>query len=262
MAERLAVVNRTFSVAVDLLTPTPVLADALRLSGKAAEILRVVRKPASGEPGPIALTDGEALPLPDAGIDLIVSALGLQYVNDLPGVFAQIRRALKPDGLFLAVLLGGDTLTELRQSLTAAETELRQGTSPRVLPFAGVREIGALLQRGEFALPVADQERVTTRYRDAVALMRDLRAMGATNILRERSRKPLTKAILGRAAAIYAERFSDPDGRIRATFDLIWLSGWAPHESQQRALRPGSAKQRLADALGAQERPAGEKAGS
>jgi hypothetical protein len=158
------------------------------------------------------------------------------------------------------VLLGGDTLTELRQSLAAAENELRQGASPRVLPFAGVREIGALLQRGEFTLPVTDQDRATVRYGNAIALMRDLRAMGATNILRERSRKPLTKAMLGRTAAIYAERFSDPDGRIRATFDFIWLSGWAPHESQQRPLRPGSAKARLADALGAPEVSAGDKA--
>lgn len=261
-AERLAVVNRTFASSVDLLTPGPALADELLRTGKVETLIRLDRiAPEQRGSVPFAIAGGEALPLGHGGVDLIVSALGLQFVNDLPGAFAQIRRALRPDGLFLAALIAGDTLTELRQSLAAAEVEIRGGVSPRVAPFAGVRELGALLQRGAFALPVADQDRITIRYDDAFGLMRDLRAMGATNILAERSRVPLTRTILMRMAAIYAERFSDPDGRIRATFDIGWISGWAPHESQQKPLRPGSAKARLADALGAREIGTGDKAG-
>jgi SAM-dependent methyltransferase len=175
--------------------------------------------------------------------------LALQVVNDLPGALAQIRRALRPDGLLLAATLGGDTLTELRQSFAAAEAELDGGVSPRVAPFADLRDIGALLQRTGFALPVTDVDRVIVRYDSAFALMQDLRKMGATTVLVERRRTPLRRATLLRMAAVYAERFSDPDGRIRATFEVIWLSGWAPHESQQKPLRPGSAKASLADAV-------------
>jgi hypothetical protein len=178
------------------------------------------------------------------------------------GALAQIRRALKPDGLFLGALLGGETLTELRQSFFAAESELSGGASPRVTPFAELRIVGALLQRVGFALPVIDQDRRTVRYDSAFDLMRDLRAMGCANALHERSRRPLRRDVLARAVETYAERFADPDGRVRATFDVISLSGWAPHESQQQPLRPGSAKARLADALRTTERDAGEKAGS
>lgn len=205
--------------------------------------------------------DEEALPFADGSLDLIVSALALQSVNDLPGALAQIRRALKPDGLFLAALLGGETLTELRQSFAAAEAEIDGGVSPRVAPFADLRDLGALLQRAGFALPVVDTDRVTVRYATAFDLMRDLRGMGATNALTERRRVPMKRATLLRMASIYAERFGDPDGRLRASFDIVWLSGWAPHESQQQPLRPGSAKARLADALKTSELPAGEKAG-
>jgi SAM-dependent methyltransferase len=201
------------------------------------------------------------LPCAPESLDLVVSALAFQFVNDLPGALAQIRKALRPDGLLLAAFAGGDTLTELRESFAAAESELTGGASPRVAPFAEVRAMGNLLQRAGFALPVTDQDRLTLRYADMLGLMRDLRAMGATNPLVERSRVPLSRRVLIRAAAIYAERFSDPDGRVRATFDIISLSGWAPHESQQKPLRPGSARMRLADALGTIERPAGEKAG-
>jgi SAM-dependent methyltransferase len=206
--------------------------------------------------------DEEALPFADASLDLAVSALALQWVNDLPGTLAQIRRALKPDGLFLAALLGGETLTELRQSFAAAEAEIEGGISPRVAPFGDVRELGGLLQRAGLALPVADVDRLIVRYATPFDLIRDLRGMGATNALIERRRVSLKRATLQRMAEIYAGRFSDPDGRLRATFDIVWLSGWAPHESQQQPLKPGSAKSRLADALKTIELPAGEKPGS
>jgi SAM-dependent methyltransferase len=207
------------------------------------------------------VVDGEGKPLTEESFDLVVSALSLQFVNDLPGTLAQIRRALKPDGLLLAAMLGGETLTELRQAFAQAESEIEGGVSPRVAPFADLRDIGALLQRAGLALPVVDSDRVTVRYASIFDLMQDLRRMGATNALVERRRVPLRRATLIRLGEIYAERFSDADGRIRATFETIWLSGWAPHESQQKPLKPGSAQQRLADALGAKERSAGEKAG-
>jgi SAM-dependent methyltransferase len=191
----------------------------------------------------------------------VVSALSLQFVNDLPGALVQIRRVLKPDGLFVAALAGGDTLTELRQSFAAAESEIEGGLSPRVAPFGDVRDLGALLQRAGLALPVTDVDRITVRYDTAFALMHDLRRMGATNTLLDRRRVPLRRATLMRMAEIYAERFADADGRLRATFEIVWLSGWAPHPSQQQPLRPGSARARLADALGTQEISTGEKAG-
>ena len=191
----------------------------------------------------------------------MVSALTLQFVNDLPGTLIQIRRALRPDGLFLAAMLGGDTLTELRQAFAQAEAEIEGGISPRVAPFVDIRDAGALLQRAGFALPVTDVDRLTVRYRSAFALMHDLRRMGATNPLIERRRAPLRRATLMRMAQVYAERFADPDGRLRATFEIVFLSGWAPHASQQQPLRPGSAQARLADALGTREISTGEKAG-
>ena len=208
----------------------------------------------AGRVGQLARVDlpdieSEPLALQPESLDLAVSALAFQFVNDLPGVLAQIRRALKPDGLLLAAMIGGDTLTELRQSFAAAEAELEGGVSPRVAPFADLRDIGALLQRAGFALPVTDVDRIVVRYDSAFALMADLRRMGATNILVERRRTPTRRATLLRMAQIYGERFADADGRIRATFDVIWLSGWAPHESQQKPLKPGSAKASLAEAV-------------
>ncbi len=164
-------------------------------------------------------------------------------------MLAQVRRALKPDGLLLAAMIGGDSLTELRQAFAAAEAECDGGVSPRVAPFADLRDIGALLQRAGFALPVTDVDRVVVRYANAFALMQDLRRMGAANVLIERRRTPTPRATLLRMAEIYAERFADADGRIRATFDIIWLSGWAPHASQQQPLKPGSAKASLAEAV-------------
>jgi SAM-dependent methyltransferase len=193
--------------------------------------------------------ESEPLPLAPESFDLAVSALALQFVNDLPGVLAQIRRALKPDGLLLAAMVGGDTLTELRQSFAAAEAELEGGVSPRVAPFADLRDVGALLQRVGFALAVTDVDRSVVRYDNAFALMQDLRRMGATNVLMERRRTPTRRATLLRMAQIYGERFADPDRRIRATFDVIWLSGWAPHASQQQPLQPGSAEASLAEAV-------------
>jgi SAM-dependent methyltransferase len=199
--------------------------------------------------------------LRDGSIDLIVSGLSLQFVNDLPGTLIQVRRALRPDGLFIAALLGGQTLTELRQALAEAESEVEGGVSPHVAPFVDVRELGALLQRAGLALPVTDIDRVTVRYDSVSALMHDLRRMGATNVLIERRRTPPRRRTLGLMTEIYSERFADADGRLRATFDVLWLSAWAPHESQQQPLKPGSAQVRLADALGSKEQSTGEKAG-
>ena len=217
--------------------------DAGRIAAKAA------RRSLPVDHARIDPDQSETLPLQPQSLDLAVSALAFQFVNDLPGVLAQIRRALRPDGLLLAAMIGGDTLTELRQSFAAAEAECEGGVSPRVAPFADLRDIGALLQRAGLALPVTDVDRVVVRYDSAFALMADLRRMGATNILIERRRTPTRRATMLRMAQIYGERFADADGRIRATFDVIWLSGWAPHESQQKPLKPGSAKASLEAAV-------------
>ena len=195
-----------------------------------------------------------------AKYDLAISLLSMQWLNDLPGVLVQIKRLLKPDGLLLAAMIGGDSLTELRETLATAEGEIEGGMSPRVSPMIEVRTLGGLLQRAGLALPVTDIDRITVRYANMIELMRDLRRMGATNALIERSRKPLRRATLLRAEQIYRDRYADADGRIRATFEILWLSGWAPHESQQQPLKPGSAKARLADALRAVEHSTGEKA--
>ena len=262
-AERLAAVLRRFDVAADLGTPTDVVRTALTRLPTIGTVIRsdaALDATATPEPTRVA-ADEETLPFREASLDLVVSGLALQFVNDLPGVLVQIRRALKPDGLFLAALLGGETLTELRQSFAAAESEIEGGASPRVAPFADLRELGALLQRAGFALPVTDVDRITVRYDNAFDLMRDLRRMGATNALLARRRTPLRRATLLRMAEIYAERFADSDGRLRATFEIVWLSGWAPHPDQQQPLKPGSAQHRLADALGAKEISTGEKAG-
>jgi len=256
LADRLGAVLREFPLAVDLGTPSDTVRTTLARLTSIGRLLRVASSPDAD-----IVADEEALPFRDASLDLVVSALALQFVNDLPGALVQVRRALRPDGLFLAAVLGGETLTELRQSFAAAEAEVEGGVSPRVAPFADVRAMGALLQRAGFALPVTDVERLTVRYSSPFILMGELRRMGATNVLVQRRRVPLRRATLKRMAEIYAERFSDPDGKVRATFEIIWLSGWAPHESQQKPLRPGSAQARLADALGTREIGAGEKAG-
>ena len=251
LTERLSLVQRRFEVGVDLAGYRGQLAQSLAAGGQIDRLVRLERDPAAFGPDRTGAVvgDEELLPFADGSVDLVASALSLHLTNDTPGVFVQIRRALKPDGLFLAALLGGDTLSELRASLLAAEAELHGGASPRVAPFVDLREAGALLQRTGFALPVIDQDRLTVRYDTLFDLMRDLRAMGVTNMLSARSRRPVGRALFLRAAAIYAERFADSDGRLRATFDVIYLSGWRPHDSQQKPLKPGSAAMRLADAL-------------
>jgi SAM-dependent methyltransferase len=235
MEERLAAVKRDFADVADIWTPGDALRKPLALRFKSFTH--------------VDLEDSEVLPLQPGQLDLVISALALQFVSDLPGVLAQIRRALRPDGLLLAAMLGGDTLTELRQCFAAAEAELDGGVSPRVAPFADLRDIGALLQRAGLALPVTDVDRVVVRYDSAFTLMADLRRMGASNILIERRRTPTRRATMLRMAQIYGERFADVDGRIRATFDVIWLSGWAPDESQPKPLRPGSATASLEEAV-------------
>jgi SAM-dependent methyltransferase len=235
--ERLHAVLREFADAADIWTAGEIFRKPLRDRFKSVTQISLDE------------TGQEVLPLQPESLDLAVSALAFQFVNDLPGVLAQIRRALRPDGLLLAAMLGGDTLTELRQCFAAAEAECEGGVSPRVVPFADLRDVGALLQRAGFALPVTDVDRVVARYDSAFALMQDLRRMGATNILAERRRTPTRRATMLRMAQIYAERFADSDGRIRATFDVIWLSGWAPHPNQQKPLQPGSAKASLAEAV-------------
>ncbi|GLK68449.1 methyltransferase domain-containing protein [Hansschlegelia plantiphila] len=250
VADRLAATLRVFPVALDLASPG---LDVRRvLDGRAPGATTFRATPRERDGGAL-VCDLEALPFAADRLDLVVSSLALQFVDDLPGVFAQIRRALRPDGLFMAALLGGDTLVELRNAFAAAEVEIEGGVSPRVLPFADVRALGGLLQRAGFTLPVTDVDRVTVRYDSPFGLMADLRAWGATNTLVERRRTPLRRATLARALDIYAQRYSDPDGRVRATFEIIWLSGWAPHPDQQKPLKPGSAEARLADALGVLE---------
>jgi len=260
LSERLSVVLRKFELAADLGTP----GDAVRrvLENVVGTVVAVDARPElRAEMGPLTVAaDLEALPFRDGVFDLAVSALALQFVNDLPGTLKQIRRALKADGLFLAALIGGSSLCELREAFATAEAEVEDGASPRIAPFVDVRELGALLQRAGFALPVTDIDRLTVRYASPLALMHDLRRMGATNALAERRRAPLRRATLQRMMEIYGERFADADGRVRATFEIVWLSGWAPHEGQQKPLAPGSAKMRLADALGTRESSAGEKA--
>jgi len=231
--DRLQAVMRNFAEVADIWTP-----GGLRLPDRFKSVARIELE-----------SDSETLGMPPESLDLAVSVLALQFVNDLPGVLAQIRRALRPDGLLLAAMIGGDTLSELRQSFAAAEAECEGGMSPRVAPFADLRDIGSLLQRAGLALPVTDVDRVVVRYDSAFALMADLRRMGATNILLERRHAPTRRATMLRMAQIYAERFADPDGRLRATFDVIWLSAWAPHESQPKPLRPGSAKVSLEEAV-------------
>jgi len=207
----------------------------------------------SGRSGMRVQADEERLPFAAASLDLIVSSLSLHWANDVIGALVQARLALKPDGLFIGALFGGATLTELRQALTAAELELTGGAGPRVSPFADPSDAAGLLQRAGFALPVADVDRVTVRYDHPMRLMADLRRMGETSVLAERHPRPLTRRVLARALEIYARDFADPDGRLPATFEILTLTGWSPSETQQKPLRPGSAKVRLADALGGVE---------
>lgn len=245
----LEVILRDFPVAVDLSARPGPFASLLADSAAAGRVgpVRV-----AGDEADRAAPGAAPLDLPDQSQDLIVSLMSLHWANDLPGALAQIRRALRPDGLFLGTLLGAGTLKELRAVLTQAELEVRGGAQARVSPFADGFDGAALLQRAGFALPVSDVDRLTVRYSDLYALIRDLRAMGETNALAGPIR-PISRGMLARATELYAERFGEPDGRIPATFEIIHLAGWAPHESQQKPLPRGSARMRLADALGVRE---------
>lgn len=243
----LEAILREFPVAVDLSAfPDPfarLLADS-DAAGRVGPIRRLVE--ARVDPG------STVLPLDDRSCDLIVSVMTLHWANDLPGALSQIQRALKPDGLFLGTLLGAGTLKELRAVLTEAELAERGGAQARVSPFADGYDGAALLQRAGFALPVSDVDRLTVRYSDMFALIRDLRAMGETGVPTGPIR-PLTRTIAARAASIYAERYGEADGRIPATFEIVNLAGWARSENQQKPLARGSAQVRLADALGVSE---------
>lgn len=255
---RIAAVNRSFEDALDLGSRQgsfELLAPLARHWVRAGPDMRAQNR------RPEVTASEEAVPFSPETFDLVTSALSLHAVNDLPGALIQIRQVLRPNGLFVGALFGGETLTELRQSFAEAELEILGGISPRVAPFADVRDLGGLLQRAGFALPVSDFERTVVRYGEPVKLFTDLRMMGETNVLAERAKHPLRRAVLEAALRSYREKYSDSDGRVRATFDIIYLTGWAPHESQLKPLRPGSAKTRLADALGTTEIPSGEKPG-
>ncbi len=243
VAERAGAANRTFQNAVDI--------------GSADGAFRLMKHLASNWTR-VEFGQDEILDLAPQSFDLAVSVFALHAVNDLPGALIQIRRALKPDGLMVAALFAGDTLRELRESLAAGEEEISGGASPRVAPFADVRDLGGLLQRAGFTLPVADTERTVVRYRHFQTLVNDLRAAGETNILANRSPKPMRRNALAASLAHYARHHAEVDGRLRATFDIVYLTGWTPHESQQKPLRPGSAKTRLAEALGTREQDAGD----
>ncbi len=263
---RLETILRRFPVAVDLGARNGHFFKALEASDARANIDTLIEADLSGRMlgGRNTLrvvADEERLPFGDATLDLIVSTLSLHWTNDLVGALIQIRRALRPDGLFVGAIFGGATLTELRQCLLAAEAELTDGAAMRVSPFADAIDAAGLLQRAGFALPVADVDRVKVRYAHPIKLLQDLRAMGETSVLLDRSRKPLSRKVLFRAMELYVERFAEADGKVPATFEIVSVTGWAPHESQQKPLRPGSAKMRLADALGVKEQPAGDKAG-
>ena len=264
LAERLEEVRRAFPLALDLGCHQGCLADALSAPGKLGCLVQSDLSPAfaraarAAKAAPTLVADEEFLPFASASFDLVVSALTLHWVNDLPGSLIQIRQALKPDGLFLAALLGGASLWELRQALLQAESETRGGAGARVSPFADLQDAAALLQRAGFALPVADRDRITVSYPDAFRLMADLQGMGEANALEARS--PLTRRSLLRAAELYRERHTREDGKVTATFEVLYLTAWAPAASQPKPLTPGSAKNRLAAALGEEERPAGERA--
>lgn len=255
-AERLQIVQRDFDTVLELgahhgplgriIAQLPNIGNVVA-TDHAARLLAKAR-------GHRVACDEEALPFAGGQFDAAVSGLSLQFVNDLPGTLAQVRAALKPDGLLLAALIGGETLKELREAWLIAEEEISGGASPRVLPFVDVRQLGALAQRAGFALPVVDNDVMTVTYASPLALMGELRSMGASNCLTARRRVPVTRGLLMRAAEIYAARYATADGRIPATFEIITLTAWVPDESQPKPLRPGSAQISLTQVLG--ERPA------
>ena len=249
--DRLDLVNREFPHVLDLGARSGALAG--RLARRPGTTRVVMAEPATRflarAEGPGAAADPELLPFRDASFDLAVSNLVLHWTADLPGALVQLRRVLRPDGLLLAAMLGGQTLVELRTALFEAELAEEGGVSPRVSPAVELGDAAALLQRAGYALPVADRETITVAYPDLLALMRDLRGMGETNALSQRRRQFMRRSTLARAVLIYAERFAEADGRIPATFEVLYLCGWAPHPSQPAPLPRGSATARLADAL-------------
>ncbi len=266
LLDRVAAVNRTFDTALVIGGGGAVgraLAQRPDVQGKIGTLIETDLSPAMAArfEGHALAMDEERLPIADESVDLVLSCLSLHWTNDLVGALIQINRALKPDGFFACAMLGGATLTELRQSLMAAEDEIYGRVSPRVSPFADTVDLAGLLTRAGFAMPVSDVDRVTVRYGNAFVLMRDLRKMGETSVLDQRSRTPVHRQFFVKTAQIYAERFADADRRIPAKFEILHAAGWAPHESQPKPLRPGSAKMRLADALGVREQGTGEKAG-
>ncbi len=256
LGDRLDDIRRTFPVAVDLGCRMGILAPVLAGRAGIETLLQcdLSEEMARRTDGLAVVADDEALPLRAGAVDLVISCLNQHWVNDLPGALLQIRRALKPDGLFLAAMFGGDTLAELRQVWLEAEVEEEGGASPRVSPFADIRDLGNLLQRAGFALPVVDRDIITVTYGDAIGLMRDLRGMGESNLVRDRRKTFTRRNTLLRVAARYAEAHAGPDGRLPATFEIFYVAAWAPHESQQVPLRPGSADVSLADVLAADEK--------
>jgi SAM-dependent methyltransferase len=260
MADRLSDVKRGFGIGVDLGSRGGHMARAALRTGRVERLYAADASPelAGRLAVPAVAADEEALPFADASLDLVLSSLALHWVNDLPGTLVQVRRALKPDGLFLAALFGGETLWQLREVLMEAELAVMGGVSARVSPMADLRDAAGLLQRAGFALPVADRDPITVAYPDVRALMRDLSRMGESNAVRLRAPGPLRRAILAEAGRLYQERHAFEGRRVRATFEILYISGWAPAPTQQKPLRPGQATSRLADALGAEERPAGD----
>ncbi len=261
LADRLDDVTRLFPVALDLGCHTGEMAATLNGRGGIGTLVQcdlspgmAARAAANGRPTVIA--DEEWLPFAEDSFDLVVSNLSLHWVNDLPGTLVQIRRVLKPDGLFLAAMLGGETLTELRRALAEAEVEMENGMSPRVSPFADVRDLGGLLQRAGFALPVADADTVTVSYGDPMRLLADLRGMGEANAVADQRKGFTRRTTLFHALNLYQRHFAGPDGRLPATFQILTMTGWKPHPSQQQPLRPGCATQSLAEALGERQGPA------
>jgi NADH dehydrogenase [ubiquinone] 1 alpha subcomplex assembly factor 5 len=261
LVDRLGDVRRTFPLALDLGSHGDEVATALGGQDLIGHLVRadLGRGFAARARGPAIVADEEFLPFAAGRFDLVLSAMDLHWVNDLPGTLIQIARVLKPDGLFLGAMLGGATLWQLRQALAAAESEIDGGLSPRVSPFADLRDAAGLLQRAGFALPVADSETIEVEFESALALMRDLSAMGESNLVLGRRRGLTRRAVLLRAAELYGERFARPSGRVVASFEVLFLHGWAPHASQPKPLKPGSAAHRLAEALGTAEISAGEK---
>jgi SAM-dependent methyltransferase len=261
LVDRLGDIRRKFPIALDLGCRHGVLAGDLAVRGVQTLIhcdlsYRMVRCAT----GPCLVADEEALPFAPSSFDMVISLLNLHWVNDLPGALLQVRRALKPDGLFLAAMFGGETLKELRRSLAEAEIAEEGGLSPRVSPFADVRDVGNLLQRAGFALPVADIETVTVSYADPFALLADLRGMGETNAVLERRKTASRRAILFEGIERYRQHYGNAEGRVPATFQVVFLTAWAPDASQPRPLRPGSAVSRLVEALGTEEIPVGGRA--